>query len=77
MARFLICTHPITGHVNPPLEIARELEWGEEVFWRVDWILTRDGTRHLHTSSSTIVRDAAPPLYPSDHYPVVSELVVL
>jgi MGT family glycosyltransferase len=25
MARFLICTHPITGHVNPPLEIARAL----------------------------------------------------
>ena len=32
MARFLICTHPITGHVNPPLEIARELvERGHEV----------------------------------------------
>lgn len=25
MARFLICTHPVTGHLNPPLEIAREL----------------------------------------------------
>lgn len=25
MARILICTHPITGHVNPPLEIARAL----------------------------------------------------
>lgn len=32
MARFLICTHPITGHVNPPLEIARVLvERGHEV----------------------------------------------
>src|SRR5690349_22767719 len=32
MARFLICTHPITGHVNPPLEIARKLvERGHEV----------------------------------------------
>lgn len=32
MARFLICTHPITGHVNPPLEIARTLvERGHEV----------------------------------------------
>ena len=32
MARFLICTHPITGHVNPPLEIARALaERGHEV----------------------------------------------
>jgi endonuclease/exonuclease/phosphatase family metal-dependent hydrolase len=53
------------------------LEWGVELFWRVDWILTRDGAQHLQTSSSTIVRDAAPPIYPSDHYPVVSELVVL
>ena len=53
------------------------LEWGTELFWRVDWILTRDGTQHFQTSSSTIVRDAAPPIYPSDHYPVVSELVVL
>jgi endonuclease/exonuclease/phosphatase family metal-dependent hydrolase len=53
------------------------LEWGAELFWRVDWILTRDGTQHLQTSSSTIVRDADPPMYPSDHYPVVSELVVL
>src|SRR5262245_32345709 len=32
MARILICTHPITGHVNPPLEIARKLvERGHEV----------------------------------------------
>src|SRR3954447_8453621 len=32
MARVLICTHPITGHVNPPLEIARVLvERGHEV----------------------------------------------
>ena len=32
MARILICTHPITGHVNPPLEIARTLaERGHEV----------------------------------------------
>ena len=53
------------------------LEWGAEMYWRVDWILTRAGTHGLQTSSSTIVRDAAPPIYPSDHYPVVSELVVL
>jgi hypothetical protein len=53
------------------------LEWGADVFWRVDWILTRDGTQHLQTSCSTIVRDAAPPMDPSDHSPVVSELVVL
>jgi endonuclease/exonuclease/phosphatase family metal-dependent hydrolase len=47
------------------------LDWGDEVFWRVDWILARG---ELRTSSCTIVRDAQPPLYASDHYPVVAEL---
>ncbi len=50
------------------------LDWGDQVFWRVDWILARGG---LQTSSCTIVRDAAPPVYASDHYPVVTELVFL
>lgn len=32
MSRFLVCTHPITGHVNPAIEIARKLvERGHEV----------------------------------------------
>lgn len=56
------------------------LDWGGEhaaLFWRVDWILTRDGRRSIQSSSCTIVRDAKPPVYPSDHYPVVSEVVVL
>lgn len=56
------------------------LDWGGEdaaLFWRVDWILTRDGGQHCESSSCTIVRDAMPPLYPSDHYPVVSEVVLL
>lgn len=56
------------------------LDWsGEdgELYWRVDWILMRDGLQHMEASSCTIVRDAGLPPYPSDHYPVVSELVVL
>lgn len=53
------------------------LEWGGEVYWRVDWILARDGQQRLQTTSCTIVRDAEPPVYPSDHYPVVTELLVL
>jgi len=47
------------------------LEWGDELFWRVDWILVRGDVR---TTSCTIVRDAEPPLYASDHYPVVTEI---
>ena len=45
-----------------------------EVFWRVDLILTHAGATAFQTTSCTIVRDAQPPLYPSDHYPVVAEL---
>jgi endonuclease/exonuclease/phosphatase family metal-dependent hydrolase len=52
------------------------LEWGGEIFWRVDWILVRDGAQRLQTTSCTIIRDAEPPLYPSDHYPVVSEMLL-
>lgn len=54
------------------------LEWGgDEPFWRVDWILARAGAQQLQTLSCTIVRDAEPPLYPSDHYPVVAELGIV
>lgn len=50
------------------------LEWGGEVFWRVDWIMLRPGSRSWQTTSCTIVRDAEPPIYVSDHYPVVAEV---
>jgi endonuclease/exonuclease/phosphatase family metal-dependent hydrolase len=53
------------------------LEWGSTLAWRIDWILTRAGTQRLQTVSAAIVRDALPPLYPSDHYPVIAELLVL
>jgi endonuclease/exonuclease/phosphatase family metal-dependent hydrolase len=44
---------------------------------RIDWILVRDGAgTRVSLLSCEIVRDAAPPLYPSDHYPVVAELDV-
>jgi endonuclease/exonuclease/phosphatase family metal-dependent hydrolase len=51
-------------------------DWGEQLFWRVDWILARDGAAPVRSVSSSIVREAEPPLYPSDHYPVVSELLM-
>jgi endonuclease/exonuclease/phosphatase family metal-dependent hydrolase len=52
------------------------LDYGSELFWRVDWILTRDGDQQVRTTSCTIVRHAYPALYPSDHYPVVAELLL-
>jgi endonuclease/exonuclease/phosphatase family metal-dependent hydrolase len=53
------------------------LDWGDAVFWRVDWIFTLDGARRFQTTSCTIVRDAEPPVYPSDHYPIVAEVLLL
>ena len=52
------------------------LRWGPEPFWRVDWILTRDGVQKISTLSCIVVRDAEPPFYPSDHYPVIADLLL-
>jgi endonuclease/exonuclease/phosphatase family metal-dependent hydrolase len=46
------------------------------VMLRLDRILTRDGERALRTQGCAIVTDADPPLYPSDHYPVVADLAL-
>jgi endonuclease/exonuclease/phosphatase family metal-dependent hydrolase len=42
---------------------------------RIDWIFLRDvASRPVGVRSCQIITDAAPPLYPSDHYPVVAEI---
>jgi endonuclease/exonuclease/phosphatase family metal-dependent hydrolase len=45
---------------------------GEKQSWerRIDWILTRGSNGEFGSASCEIVKDARPPLYPSDHYPV-------
>jgi hypothetical protein len=43
----------------------------------VDWILTRDGNQRLQTVASSITHDGIPPLYPSDHWPVITELYLV
>lgn len=50
------------------------LDFGGSLFWRVDWILARGGDGPVQTIASTIVRDADPPTYPSDHFPIISEI---
>jgi endonuclease/exonuclease/phosphatase family metal-dependent hydrolase len=46
--------------------------WGGDTpHWRVDWILVRGA---LKLMDAAIIRDARPPLYPSDHYPVMAAL---
>jgi endonuclease/exonuclease/phosphatase family metal-dependent hydrolase len=42
--------------------------------FRIDWVLLKANESSLKTKSCAIIRDEAPPLYPSDHYPVVAEL---
>ena len=58
------------------------LNYGSTLAWRVDWILYRDGARRLQTVSADIARDCLPrpgqpTIYPSDHYPVLAELILL
>ena len=52
------------------------LEWGDQVYWRVDWLMLRSGQLPVQTTSCTIVHEAEPPIYVSDHYPVVAELLI-
>jgi endonuclease/exonuclease/phosphatase family metal-dependent hydrolase len=40
---------------------------------RFDWILFADPSGTLRPISCETIRDAQPPLYPSDHYPVMAE----
>ncbi len=56
---------------------ARRYSGGRDTFWRVDWILARSATRPIGTAACRIVRDAEPPAYPSDHYPVLAELQII
>ncbi len=41
-------------------------------FDRIDWILTRDWGKNMPLDGFSIIKDAAPPLYPSDHYPIMA-----
>lgn len=44
--------------------------------WRMDWVLVHPGTATLTVHRHTIIRTAAPPIYPSDHYPVLAEITL-
>jgi endonuclease/exonuclease/phosphatase family metal-dependent hydrolase len=41
---------------------------------RLDWILILNGSHALLPTACLIIRDGTPPLYPSDHYPVLAHL---
>lgn len=44
---------------------------------RIDWILLMDGVKSFHVHDTQIIKDAVPPVYPSDHYPVISSVELL
>lgn len=56
--------HNFMGEAYPPMAV------------RIDWILVKNGAKRIRTNACQIIRDAEPPLFPSDHYPILSELTV-
>lgn len=57
-----------------PAYDARKYSNGANTYWRIDWVLVQPGARRVEVEACTIVKDAQPPTYPSDHYPVVADL---
>jgi endonuclease/exonuclease/phosphatase family metal-dependent hydrolase len=42
---------------------------------RIDWILLKDPQERIGVKSHRIIRDGRSGLYPSDHYPIIAELI--
>lgn len=47
---------------------------GEAQLPRIDWVLLDPGACQVEFREAKIIRDAAPPVYPSDHFPLLVEL---
>ncbi len=41
---------------------------------RIDWILIHDVNQHLNIQSFDVIRDHDHPIYPSDHFPILTQL---
>lgn len=54
--------HDYSGNAFPPVAL------------RLDWIMTLDGMQQLQTENHVIIRDGSPPVYASDHYPILANL---
>jgi endonuclease/exonuclease/phosphatase family metal-dependent hydrolase len=74
--------HLASGNSADPRESYTNHGWrgypwarDNDVPQRIDWILTRNGPSvGASAASCSIIRDAEPPVYPSDHYPVLAEV---
>lgn len=64
----IIMGHAYYGRAIPPGAVSDP--------WRMDWVLVHPGTARLSVQTHTILRDEEPPLYPSDHYPVLAEFTL-
>ncbi len=53
--------HDLYGKAFPPVAL------------RIDWILKLNGIQKLLAEKCKIINYAKPPIYPSDHYPVIAE----
>lgn len=47
---------------------------GNPAALRIDWILMLAQAGSVTVEASAIIRNAAPPIYPSDHYPVIADV---
>jgi endonuclease/exonuclease/phosphatase family metal-dependent hydrolase len=47
---------------------------GEAIMPRIDWVLVDPGACQVEFASAEAIRDAQPPIYPSDHLPLVVDL---
>jgi endonuclease/exonuclease/phosphatase family metal-dependent hydrolase len=45
--------------------------------WRIDWILIHDPVRKIATERRAIIQDHDEDIYPSDHYPVLADLILM
>jgi endonuclease/exonuclease/phosphatase family metal-dependent hydrolase len=65
------------GHEDQPVKNTFHGLMGDhfpQIGYRIDWILIKDVRISLRVHDATIIQDAQPPLYPSDHYPVMAML---
>ncbi|HTL51522.1 MAG TPA: endonuclease/exonuclease/phosphatase family protein, partial [Planctomycetota bacterium] len=48
----------------------------QEIWGRIDWILYEPGKIAVKVLSCEVLRDGAPPVYPSDHFPVLATVAL-
>jgi endonuclease/exonuclease/phosphatase family metal-dependent hydrolase len=67
------------GEVDAPAVNTGHVYLGQDcppVNFRIDWILSLVNQSRIDTHRCLVITDEAPPLYPSDHYPVLAELTI-